>query len=93
MSENSTQSTQMPIPLVDADKLPHEKAWNYTDIAGIVGNLYLESHKRVAIMEEQVQAMISEYKRKINELERNLGMATEENMKLRKELEKRNVSQ
>jgi hypothetical protein len=92
MSESNanSMSTQVPIPLVDPEQMPREKAWSYADIAGIVGNLYLESRKRVSIMEEQFHAIMKEYQRKINELEGSLAQAMEENAQVRRELERRN---
>jgi len=88
----SSTSTQIPVPLVDPEQLPREKSWNYADIAGIVGNLYLESRKRVAMMEEQFHAVAQEYQRKVNELERALAQAMEENTQLRREIGRRNES-
>lgn len=91
-NNNVSSSTQIPIPLVDPDKLPREKGWSYTDIATIVGNLYLESRKQAMVMDEQFQAILSEYKRKILDLERLMSQINEENMRLKAELERRNAS-
>lgn len=88
----NSMSTQLPVPLVDPEQMPREKAWSYAEIAGIVGNLYLESRKRVAVMEEQFHAIINEYQRKIGEMNNSLAQAIEENSKLRRELERRDES-
>jgi len=86
----NSMSTQIPIPLVDPDKLPREKGWNYTEIASIVGNLYLESRKRVAIMQDEFGAIIEEYKHRMAQLEQDITQAKNENLKLHQELERRN---
>jgi len=88
----STPTTQVPIPLVDIDKLPREKGWSYDDITRIVGNLYLESRKRVIVMDEQFHAVVQEYQQKMVEQEEGLAKAMEEIARLRKELERRNES-
>lgn len=89
-SHNSMSTpTQIPVPVVDPDQLPREKNWTYSEMSRIVGNLYLESYKRSSIMEEQFGAMIDEYKRMVAETQRALAMATEENAKLKRELERR----
>ena len=79
------ETTKIPIPTVEPDKLPYERGWNYSEIATIVGNLYLESRKHVMLLEEQTNAVLSEYRLRIKELE-----AT--NTSLRRELERRNES-
>ena len=92
-NSNSTSTTKIPLPVVDPDQLPREKNWNYPEIAGIVGNLYLEAHRRASIMEEQSRAIIDEYQRKIGEIQHVHAQVVEENNKLRRELERRNEQQ
>ena len=75
--------TQVPIEAVDADQLPHEKAWTYEEFAKIVGSLYLDSHHRVSVMEEQFNAISQEYKSVIERLQIENGTITEDAKELR----------
>lgn len=89
---NQSTSTQIPVQMADADNLPREKNWTYNEMCRIVGNLYLEAHKRSSLMEEQFNAVVGEAKRIHNENQRQLAQALEENARLKAELERRNES-
>jgi hypothetical protein len=86
---SSNATTQIPVPVVSPDKLPAEKGWTYTEIANIVGSLYLDTRKRFSLMEEQFSAVLSEYKMRLENAEHENGELKLQIAKLRSELERR----
>jgi len=80
------QPTSIPIQAVDADQLPREKGWSYDEIARIVGSLYLDSHHRLSLAEEQFAAVSDEYQRKVLQTEAALQAKQEEVDRLMKEI-------
>ena len=60
---------QVPVDAVDADQLPRERGLKYDDIARIIGSLYLDSHHRIQVIEEQFQAVVSDLQNKIEQLQ------------------------
>jgi len=79
MSESGT--TQVPVDAVGADQLPREKAWQFDDMAKIVGRLYLESRHEVDILNDQFEAVMTQ-------MQERLQNAIQENTMLKQELEK-----
>lgn len=43
--------------------------WSYDEIAKIVGNLYLDSHKQISLREEQFQVVHRELTKRVQQLE------------------------
>lgn len=83
MQQAATGPTQVPVEAVDADQLPKERAWTYEEIAAIVGSLYLDSHQRHAIMQEQFKAVAQDYEATVVRLQRENQQLTEDNQELR----------
>lgn len=78
--------TQVPVESVDADQLPRERAWTYEEIATLVGGLYLDSHQRSLVMQEQFGAMRQEYEATIMRLQAENERLEEDNKQVRKQL-------
>jgi hypothetical protein len=81
--------------VADADQLPREKGWTYEELALVVGSLYLDSHHRASIMEEQFNAVSEDYQKQILQLQAAVKSKQEEAERylkeasqLRRELEK-----
>lgn len=87
---SDSMPTQIPVDTMGADRLPPARAWNYKDIAAVVGNLYLETHKQTSLMEEQFGAIVKEYQQRISQHEQENSALKVEITRLRRELERRN---
>jgi len=99
-SEHNADTTAIPVQAVDADQLPREKGWTYEEMSSIVGSLYLDSAHQLKVREEQFNAVIEEYDKRIMQLQAELQLRREEMENLRKqvgnltrELETRNGDQ
>jgi len=77
---------QIPINSVSLDEMPQEKGLSYDKICAVVGSLYLDSHHRFSIMEDQFNAMIEEYRRQIHDLTTEIERVKKENGFLKNEL-------
>jgi hypothetical protein len=91
-NKNQSTSTQVPVQVVDPDQLPKEKNWTYQEMCRIVGNLYLEAHKRSSLMEEQFNSILTDAKRVAGQFQQQLASAMTDNARLSAELERRNES-
>ncbi len=87
---------RIPLQAANAEQLPREKGWTYDEIARIVGSLYLDSHHSIQVREEQFQAVVAEYQKKLTDLntqvsglEETVRNLTTENNGLRHELDVR----
>lgn len=88
-------ATSIPMEVVDADQLPREKGWTYDEFAMVVGSLYLDSHHRASVVEEQFNAVSEDYQKQILQLQAVVKSKQEEAERylreasqLRRELEK-----
>ena len=67
--EHPVDTTAVPVSTVDADQLPREKGWTYEEMSSIVGSLYLDSAHQIKVREEQFNALIEEYDKRIMQLQ------------------------
>ncbi len=72
---------EIPITAISPDQLPAETPIKWDEICKIVGNLYLESYRRVSTMESHFQSIVSQY------IDRNNSLQQENDI-LKKTLEK-----
>ncbi len=79
-------ATAIPVQAVDADQLPREKGWTYEEMASIVGSLYLDSTHQLKVREEQFSAVISEYDKRIMQMQAMTQTQQEEIDGLRKQI-------
>ncbi len=98
--QQQADTTAIPVQAVDADQLPREKGWTYEEMSSIVGSLYLDSHHQIKVREEQFSAVISEYEKRILQIQAQLQVKQEEvdgllksEAALKRELETRNGNQ
>ena len=80
----------MDINAVGADQLPKNTAWQWDEIAKMVGSLYLESQNQVKTIKEQAEALIHERQQEIQRLHAIIQQLEKENSDLKLELEKGN---
>ena len=76
-------TTRIPIEMIDIGQLPQERSITYDEICRIIGSLYLDSHRRMSILEEQLLIIKKDADSRLKDL-------LQENTNLKKELDKRN---
>lgn len=69
--------------MIDVGQLPQERPITYDEICRIIGSLYLDSHRRISILEEQLNSIKKDADERIK-------LLIQENANLKKELDKRN---
>lgn len=83
-----SDTTSMPVQSVDADQLPQQKGISYSEVAKIVGSLYLDSQMNLSTMNEQHSAVVSEYQRQLQEAQSAISQLQNDIGKLKDELER-----
>ena len=84
--EHSAGATAIPVQAVDADQLPREKGWTYEEMSQIVGSLYLDSAHRMKVQEEQFDAIIEEYDKRIMQMQAEIQLQQENGDSLLKQV-------
>jgi hypothetical protein len=82
-----SEKQSIPIQAVDADQLPREHGISYDEVAYIIGSLYLDSHHRVKVLEEQFSAVSEEYKQQLSYSQASESELKKQVISLRRELE------
>ena len=80
--------SSIPVDMVSPDQLPKEKGLSYDEISRVVGSLYLDSHHRISIMQEQFSAVTGEYEAKIREMNAQIVRLQKDNTALKIEVDK-----
>lgn len=83
-----SDKTQIPFQSVDADELPKQKGLTYSEVARIVGSLYLDTQMNLSALNEQHQSVSSEYHNQLEEAQSVIAELQKENQQLKDELEK-----
>lgn len=65
---NEKSKKQIPLNMVDADTVPREAPLTYEFLCRIVGALYIQYQHGMEMAQDQHQAIVKEFKVKINEL-------------------------
>lgn len=78
--------TAIPVQAVDADQLPREKGFTYEEMTSIIGSLYLDSAHRTKVQEEQFNAVMEEYDKRMMQMQAELQLRQEEVDGLRKQM-------
>ena len=81
MTRTSTHG--IPIDSVSLDQLPQETPLNYDEIAKLVGSLYIDANHKVKNVQEQAKSLIESLQGRISDL-------TEENSRLKEEIQRQN---
>jgi len=84
--EHSAGATAIPVQTVDADQLPREKGFTYEEMTSIIGSLYLDSAHRAKVQEEQFNAVVEEYDKRIMQMQAHIQTQQEEVEGLRKQV-------
>jgi len=68
MLKRAEEIRKVPIDMVDADSIPQTQSLQYEHICKLVGNLYIEYHHQIRVLQERHEAIVASFEDKIREL-------------------------